>query len=904
MKCSCPMLLILLSCSLTFADNLEVPSQYTNIEDALAAASDGDHIVLAPDTYSGAGFSGITISDKSITIRSQDPDDPNLIPLTAINCLGSSESYSRAFIINQDSNVTIQGITIANGYSSFGGAILLTTASLSIENSVIDNCSSANTGGAISIDSGSTFISQNCSFTDNNSTDSGGAIYSSGDSTITIQNSTLTRNYSQNDGGAIIIENNDNAVLIDTCSITNNSSYNYGAGINFTGCTNTTVRNSLIAGNDSESHGGGIYYTNSTYASDDTPSNFIINTTITENRCGSEAEGGGLRLHNSELLIANTVIWDNLAYIDNQDPDNNGRYPEVAISGDSSLLQMAFCLVQGGTDPDFQNDYVFLELGSLVDELGGSIEGPPAFTTAGSWDDNQWTAGNYLPTTGSYCFNGGGTDYIDQDLTLDLAGQTRAKGATVDIGAYEMEVPDGPDLTGTMELSLKYSGELIPGDKGKATVTVTNSGNEDAEGEIGVSLYLSEDAFLSSSDTLIYSSDRKTKVKFQIDRLRPKSFRISFVVPGDIPAGNYYFLAKIDDTNGITEADESMISNVIASEEQTISWKFGTFGDRRNAKLTLDDADGITNQYTIKDGWAEIDSNRSDIDVYSSSERCTLSVKAKSRDDIPVLGNITCDGHLSISARGHNLAGDIYISGTMPKLQIQDIPAYGPGYTVTILGSSNDGRSGSTIQAKSICDLYIDSPDYPIKAIKVDQWIETAGQPPVIETPWIKSLSSKGNFEASLIVSGEYAPRDVSIGSAKASGDIKNCTWIIEGDIKNITANALENFYLFHGSAEGITEPTGNASDIANQYSLSLALKDSSNAMIDSTIITWEVAKFSYNRSAGADGTCYFEFFESRRVTLPDDVINPAEPADQSQQSQSDITAIWQPQLINPYTLF
>ncbi len=884
-------ILTLLCCHYTYAAELAVPSQYNTIEDALNAATDNDEIILAPGTYSGSGNTDITINGLTATIRSQDPEDASVVAQTIIDC----EDNSRAFILSNNTGaLTIKGITISNGNSTAGGAILVTSSSLSLYNCIINSCTSNSDGGAIAVTSGSVIISQGSIFINNTAANDGGAIYSSGDSVITLQDSIFSQNSSDRDGGAIACSNNNSDVLIDTCSVIGNKSTDFGGGINFTYLTRTQIQNSVIAGNFADSHGGGIYYSNSTYESD-TPSNLIINSTITENR--SAANGGGLRLFDSELELANTVIWNNSVTVD-------GQYQEVAISGDNSLLQMAFCLIQGSLDDDFDNEYVFLELGSLVERLGGNISGPPSFTSTGSWADEQWTPGNYLPTSGSFCFNGGSTDYIDEQLTLDFAGEDRIKGLTVDIGAFEMDIPDGSDLTATLDIDLKYTGDIIPGDKGKAIVTVTNIGNEDAEGEISVSLYMSTDQYLDSSDTLLYSPSKKTKVKFLVDKLKPKAFKLSFIIPGDIDTGTYYILAHVDAENDISEADESMISNIIASEQQTLAWKFGSFGTRNNAKLILEDSQGITNQYLIKDGWGEIDSNRSDINITSTSQKCTLTVKPMSKDGTPELGSITCTGDLSINAKTHNLAGDIYITGTMPKFVINDAIDGDTGYTITVLGSSTDEKTGATIQALNISDLNIYSPDYPIKSIKVNKWLNSS-QPPVIETPWIKSISCKENFEASLRITGENADKNISIGSAKIGANIENASWEIEGDIKSISANALINFALFHGTSEGVSEPTGNTSDITNQYSLSLSLKDSNIAMQDSTIITWEVSKFSFSGSAVAEGSCYFEFFSSRKpVPLPGGVLNPASNSAQTSLMLNQISSIWQPELKNIFNLF
>ena len=139
----------------------DVPFPYPTIQKAIAAANDGDTVVVHPGTYTGEGNCDIDFLGKAITVRSEDPDEEGIVAATIIDCLGTSEDPHRAFILQsgEDANSIINGFTIMNGYvrvdgpdagggeteggpgqNSYGGAINCTDSSPTIRNCIIRNC--------------------------------------------------------------------------------------------------------------------------------------------------------------------------------------------------------------------------------------------------------------------------------------------------------------------------------------------------------------------------------------------------------------------------------------------------------------------------------------------------------------------------------------------------------------------------------------------------------------------------------------------------------------------------------------------------------------------------------------------------------------------------------------------
>jgi len=148
----------------------EVPFPYRTIQAAIAAANDGDTIVVHPGTYRGNGNRDIDFGGKAVTVRSEDPDEDGIVAATIIDCQGSAEQPHRAFIFqtSEDANSILEGFTIIAGYiridgndagtpdsnatdgeDSFGGAINCMGSSPTIRNCIINNCiAEGGAGGA------------------------------------------------------------------------------------------------------------------------------------------------------------------------------------------------------------------------------------------------------------------------------------------------------------------------------------------------------------------------------------------------------------------------------------------------------------------------------------------------------------------------------------------------------------------------------------------------------------------------------------------------------------------------------------------------------------------------------------------------------------------------------------
>ncbi len=113
---------------------LNVPSQFETIQDAIDNANYGDTIVVSPwpnppYTYRGRGENNyygnlnIRFRGKKITVRSINPEDPNIVAATIIDCQGTTFPIDpnfprRAFIFDggEGPQSVLAGFTIRNAY--------------------------------------------------------------------------------------------------------------------------------------------------------------------------------------------------------------------------------------------------------------------------------------------------------------------------------------------------------------------------------------------------------------------------------------------------------------------------------------------------------------------------------------------------------------------------------------------------------------------------------------------------------------------------------------------------------------------------------------------------------------------------------------------------------------------
>jgi hypothetical protein len=410
------------------ASVINVPAGQPTIQAGVDAASNGDTVLVAAGTYTGAGNFNIDTDGKSITIKSAGGAAATIIDMTG----ASSNSPQHAFDIHGGETVTISGFTIKNGYFA-NGAITVADSNVTITQCIFTANKSVSYGGALTIiqnNASVTVTVQQSQFINNTAGDQtsnsglGGAIEAlvnspNGVETVNIVNSIFVGNTASYDGGAIDISGfgaTSPTVTITNSSFSGNNANGFvangsgfpapgighmpGAIDSFQGAV--TISNSLVWGdmtsteystlNDPATSGGGSV----SIAQSDVQGGFAGTGNFTANPLYVDQANGDLRLlYNSPAIHLGTTIGapsvDLLGNSRGANPDV-GAYQYTLTTAASPFSATPTVPFNGAV--------------AIFNDASKDIAPPGAFTASIAWGDGTVTAGTISQPGGS------GTMYI------------------------------------------------------------------------------------------------------------------------------------------------------------------------------------------------------------------------------------------------------------------------------------------------------------------------------------------------------------------------------------------------------------------------------------------------------------------------------------------------------------
>lgn len=318
--------LFIIFISLLHCVTINVPDDYTSIQAAINASSDGDIVLVQPGTY----YENINYNGKNITVASlfYITNDESYISQTIID--GSHNGSVVIFTSGESITALLDGFTIKNGYTGSGGGVLCNGASPTIRKVIITNNTASSYGGGVALD--------------NNSDPN-------------IENVTIINNVSYAHAAGIFIDDNSNPNITNVI-IKSNTASSMAGGI-YCKDSSPFLTNVLISNNE-----GNTAVAFKDYA---TPS--LINVTITENI------GDGVDCsYSANPSLENCIVWNNT---------ENQVVLDGYISGDINSITIAYSDIQGG-----EEGIVIQNNNGIVNWNEGNMDTDPLFVDALNGDSH------------------------------------------------------------------------------------------------------------------------------------------------------------------------------------------------------------------------------------------------------------------------------------------------------------------------------------------------------------------------------------------------------------------------------------------------------------------------------------------------------------------------------------
>jgi len=238
---------------------------YTSLKKAIEVyASDDDIIMLDAGIYT---VEEIFITKNIILKGSTADGERSIIQAAEL----SENAANRIFTVVDGRIVTINNISLRNGYSNNNGGAILNSGNLTLNSCRISNSRADNIGGGVCNYTGCCLQINNCMIDNNTAKNGGGGLGNYGrdkmKTTIRLSNCQIANNtsYSSENGGGAVFNFSDNGVLdvfLEKCSLTgNHSASGEGYAITNKGAfASTTIASSDIEGDITSYEGGGTLW--------------------------------------------------------------------------------------------------------------------------------------------------------------------------------------------------------------------------------------------------------------------------------------------------------------------------------------------------------------------------------------------------------------------------------------------------------------------------------------------------------------------------------------------------------------------------------------------------------------------------------------------------------------------
>jgi predicted outer membrane repeat protein len=358
------------------------------------------------------------------------------------NVMGNiSTAYGGGGVTISGSTALISGNNFTGNISHGGGnfwsgAVYCISITQTFLNNTFSGNLGASGGGGVYAEGGSTLTFSNNNFA-GNTADSGAGLYIRGSvsgSAVALSGNTFSGNVSGSDGGGFYCQSVTSQPVTTVTANRNyfsgNSATGSGGGAYFS-ATTSLISNNTFQQNSATTSGGGIYASGSTVT--------ISDNLVAKNSSGSYSIGGGIWVNaTTNLYFLNNTITGNVSA-------GGGGGAAFQISGLAEVLNVDNNIIWGnsgspgadvwlsgtGQERVFSNNDAH-DLFGIWDLFVNNLDADPQFVAPAS--------GNYHLQKGSPCLDAG-TTAAPSIPAVDLDGNPRIVGGTVDLGCYELSAP-------------------------------------------------------------------------------------------------------------------------------------------------------------------------------------------------------------------------------------------------------------------------------------------------------------------------------------------------------------------------------------------------------------------------------------------------------------------------------
>jgi len=250
--------------------------RFASIQAALDAAENGATLTITvhPGTYT----ENVDFAGKALTLRSEDPEDPDVVAATIID--GDQDGSVVTFDSAETNASVLSGFTIRNGRALYGGGIYCYAASPTItHNTITDNRARFTTEGG-----------------------QGAGIYCEESASPVIASNTITENIADLWGGGICLRHSSGTVT-GNAIFGNQAQGGYGGGVFLTQQSHPLIDANAINANLAGTDGGGLW-------SGGGSSPTVTGNTIRDNTTVS-GSGAGICLNGGTATLSGNTITEN-----------------------------------------------------------------------------------------------------------------------------------------------------------------------------------------------------------------------------------------------------------------------------------------------------------------------------------------------------------------------------------------------------------------------------------------------------------------------------------------------------------------------------------------------------------------------------------------------------------------